>query len=237
VDRFVYISEEQRRQFQEDFRLPARRLTGIYNGVGALNAVRQKQGAAFTIAMAARGSIPEKGWLALIRAFQQLRGDVRLLLIGEGEYLQGLARSFAADERIIFAGFHPQPARLIASADIFVLPTTYAAESLPTVIIEALSVGRPVIATSAGEITAMLTTQQGPAGTLLPLSDEQSLVQNISRAVQCYIDNPQLLEEHSARARDAFKPFDMMTCTARYQNLYAEVIEEGGRSSPTRASH
>jgi hypothetical protein len=83
----------------------------------------------------------------------------------------------------------------------------------------------------------VLTTQQGPAGTLLPLSDEQSLVQNISRALQCYIDNPRLLEEHSARARDAFKPFDMMTCTARYQNLYAEVIEEGGRSSSTSASH
>jgi len=63
------------------------------------------------------------------------------------------------------------------------------------------------------------------------------LVQDIGKALQYYIDNPLLLREHSARARDAFRNFDMMTCTARYQDLYAEVIEEGARSSSTSASH
>jgi glycosyltransferase involved in cell wall biosynthesis len=46
--------------------------------------------------------------------------------------------------------------------DLFVLPTLFPFESLPTVIIEALSCRLPVIATWVGEIEKMLSA--GPAG-------------------------------------------------------------------------
>ena len=87
----------------------------------------------------------------LIEAFARLthnRHDVRLVICGTGPLrgdLEALARSLGVAERITFTGLLPneEVARYAAAADVFALPSLL--EALPTVAVEALAAGTPVV--------------------------------------------------------------------------------------------
>lgn len=168
-----------------------------------------------------------------------LRGDCRLTLVGSGDYLDQLRDRFGHDERICFAGFHPNPAALIQNCDLFVFPSIYPAESLPTVVIEALYCGVPVVATDVGEVATMLQCEGGGvAGQLLEANPRDDLAVRLAQALQRYIDDPALLQEHKNLTRGAFAKFDMQTCAANYVRLYEQVLDPHSASRPsTSASH
>jgi glycosyltransferase involved in cell wall biosynthesis len=76
-----------------------------------------------------------------------------LVIVGEGPErpsLQALAQTLGVSDRIYFAGARdkPETIALMQACDLFVLNSTY--EGLPHVILEAMSLGLPVVATSVG---------------------------------------------------------------------------------------
>ena len=74
-----------------------------------------------------------------------------LLLVGKGEELEAiktLVNEFCLTEHVLFAGHRSDIADLMASADLFVLPSRF--EGLPLAVLEAMSIGLPVIATNIG---------------------------------------------------------------------------------------
>lgn len=237
VDRWVTISQPQRRQF-EDLGVDPANLVDITNGYTpptAIVAGDRPDVQVVTFVMVARG-MREKGWGFLIEAFERLHGDCRLMLIGEGAFLDELRARHGSNSRIDFAGLQPNPVEAISRCDVFVHPSLYKAESLPTVIIEALYAGLPVVATEIGEVSRMLQTPGGElAGTLL-VADEATLTDQLTAAMQAYLDDPALRSAHSARASAAFAKFDMAKCAAAYAALYAEVVG-GPINSSTRANH
>jgi glycosyltransferase involved in cell wall biosynthesis len=87
----------------------------------------------------------------LIDAFARIaarRADVRLVICGAGglrEKLESQARALGVSERITFAGLvaNDVVARYAAIADVFALPSLL--EALPTVAVEALAAGTPVV--------------------------------------------------------------------------------------------
>src|SRR5262249_30752757 len=133
--------------------------------------------------MVARG-IVEKGWDILVRAFLEL--DLArswLVLVGDGYHLQKL-RTEIEDGRIIFVGNVDDPLRYIVHFDICCLPTFYQAESLPTVIIEYLLLGKPVIATNIGEIPSMVEAgADHPAGVLIELDTMERMVNQMKKCI------------------------------------------------------
>ncbi len=99
----------------------------------------------FTIVSVGRLSA-EKNFRVLIRATELLPADCRVLIVGDGEerrYLENLAIECGVSDRVRFAGFQPNPYKFIKRASVYVLSSD--SEGLPTVLLEAMSLGVPCI--------------------------------------------------------------------------------------------
>ena len=96
---------------------------------------------------------PQKGYPFLLEAFSILakrHSDVRLLVLGEGPErprLEDLARTLGLTDRVAFLGFMVNPYPYLRGAKALVMASLY--EGLPTVVLEALALRVPVVATEA----------------------------------------------------------------------------------------
>jgi glycosyltransferase involved in cell wall biosynthesis len=92
----------------------------------------------------------QKDFASLIRAFKLVRDrrPARLLILGEGPErpaLEALARELGLEGEVAMPGFLAGAQACMARAGVFVLSSAW--EGLPTVLIEALAAGVPVVAT------------------------------------------------------------------------------------------
>src|SRR5690606_28337844 len=92
----------------------------------------------------------QKNHPLLLRSFAQITAHEarRLMLVGTGQEEAGL-RALTAElgiaDRVIFAGFHPDPTPFYRTADLFALSSDY--EGFGNVIVEAMACGTPVVST------------------------------------------------------------------------------------------
>jgi len=239
VDRWVTISRAQHRQFESLFGVDPRHLVDIPNGYAPpapVPTAGRRADSPLTFVMVARG-MREKGWGFLVEAFQRLEGGCRLVLVGEGAFLDTLRQRHGDDPQIDFIGAHLNPVALLGDCDVFVHPSIYKAESLPTVVIEALFAGLPVIATGVGQVATMIAAPSGELAGTLVSPDEATLTDQLAAAMQAYLDDPALRARHAALAPAAFAKFDMGKCAAAYARLYAEVAGTDASNSSISASH
>ncbi|MCH7584925.1 MAG: glycosyltransferase family 4 protein [Acidobacteria bacterium] len=105
---------------------------------------------------------------------------LRYLIVGDGPHrtaLQAKAAALGIHESVHFAGESADVAEMLAAADIFVLPSS--TEALPTVLIQAMAVGLPVVATAVGGIPELV--EHGTTGILVPLGNPLRLSEAIDR--------------------------------------------------------
>lgn len=137
----------------------------------------------------------QKNHPLLLRAFAAMsRPDARLMLLGQGGNevaLQTLASDLGIADRVIFSGFHPDPSPFYATADLFVLSSDY--EGLPTVLIEALSFGVPVVSTDCPSGPAEIL-QGGRFGRLVPVGDAAALACAMEDALAAPVNRAALLQ-------------------------------------------
>lgn len=141
----------------------------------------------------------QKNHALLLRAFARLpMPESRLMIVGQGQNeakLRALVREFGLEGRVIFAGFHVDPAPFYASADLFVLSSDY--EGFGNVIVEALSFGLPVVSTDCPSGPAEILGY-GRWGDLVPVRDEEALAGAMAAALSAPVDRDAL----RARAAD-----------------------------------
>ena len=106
----------------------------------------------------------EKAQDRMITAIATLRAqghDVELMLIGDGplhDSLVALTHKLGVDDHIIFAGHRPNPFAIMARCDCFVLSSDY--EGQPMVLLEALTLGLPIVATDIAGARSVLDRDQ-----------------------------------------------------------------------------
>lgn len=236
VGAMVCITEDQQSQLNRLMPAMAARqgIRKIYNGYPRAKALQKIDQAAakvlahiphdaLVVGMVARG-IREKGWDVLLEASRKAAlHNAWLVLVGDGPRIAELRES-VRDPRVIFVGNVTNPLDYIARFDIACLPSRFPSESLPTVIIEYLQQGKPVIATHVGEIPTMLrVASDAPAGITIGLDDESAMADEMGAALLTLASDLELRARMSQAALAAFEPFDMDLCTARYEALYVEV--------------
>ena len=132
--------------------------------------------------------VPVKGHEHLIKAMVNVlkaRKDVLLVIIGDGplrDRLDDLGRKLGLDEYIKFGGSKPhhEIPLWMNAADVFVLPSLR--ESFGLVVLEALAVGTPVVATINGGSEEVVTSED--YGLLCPPADPECLAEKILIALE-----------------------------------------------------
>lgn len=177
---FIGVSEKSCEMVRA-FRVPKERVSLIYNSVQPrfLQEVEgttdlQQGGPHIGIFGAIE---PRKGQEYLIQAapkILQQHPNARFWIVGAVNFadrsayldrLKQLASSLSIEPHVAFTGFRDDVPALMASMDAVVLAST-GFESLPTVLIEACALGRPVVATSVGGVSEIV--RNGETGFIVP---------------------------------------------------------------------
>ncbi len=164
-----------------------------------------------------------KGIDMLIDTLEELR-EARLVVVGDGPLratLEDHARRRGVTDRVVFTGDVPRRAvmRCLASADLFVLNSTY--EGLPHVVLEAMRAGVPVVATDAGGTSELV--RDGENGLLVPAGDAGAL----RRAMRRLLENRDLAQRLVARAsREIDERFTLDAMATRTERALLSAREE-----------
>lgn len=166
-----------------------------------------------------------KGYDFLLRALVQvkLQGvvDWSCTIVGEGPErtaLETLARELGIADRVRFTGAlpHADALRVIASADIFALPSWQ--ESFGVVYLEAMAFGKPVIGCKGQGAQDIVV--DGETGLLVEPKDVASLAQALLKLIENREWARTLGENGQARARN----FSWTANATRYKALYTELL-------------
>jgi glycosyltransferase involved in cell wall biosynthesis len=176
---------------------------------------------------------PEKGHRTLLQAWPTVLrhcADAYLLLVGEGSErasLEAEARRLRLAHRVVFAGRRDDVPAVTAALDVAVLPSYREAQGLT--ILEAMALGRPVVASNVGGIPEMV--EDGVTGLLVPPHDAPALAAAIVR----------LLEDHPYADRLAKAGHDLVHdrfCVERMvREIEAIYLADGATDAARRRDH
>jgi glycosyltransferase involved in cell wall biosynthesis len=147
----------------------------------------------------------QKDFSTLLRAFAELRKQraAKLLVLGEGEergLLESLAKELNLSDDLSMPGFVDNPYPYIKNAAVLVSSSAW--EGLPTVLIEALAFGTPVVASDCpGGSSEIL--EGGTYGRLVPMQDPNALANAVLQTLQESPDKPKLMKRGAAFSLEA----------------------------------
>lgn len=129
--------------------------------------------------------MPPKDFPTLIRAFALLRRQrrARLVILGEGDERQSLLDLIGElnlGKEVALLGFVRNPYSFMRAASVFALSSAW--EGLPTVLVEALACGTPVVATNCPSGPAEIL-ENGTLGRLVPVGDVERLCTAMAESI------------------------------------------------------
>jgi glycosyltransferase involved in cell wall biosynthesis len=168
----------------------------------------------------------QKGQRYLLEAAAQVP-QARFVLAGDGPLrtsLEAQARSLGLEQRVKFLGYRSDIPDLLAGCDVFVLPSLY--EGLPLSILEAMSAGKPVIATQIGGTDEAVIPNE--TGLLIPPADPAALAAAIRKLLD---DRPFARRLALAGQARVECEFSAATMVQRVTNVYTELLARHERSN------
>ncbi|MGD0477857.1 MAG: glycosyltransferase family 4 protein [Nitrososphaerales archaeon] len=193
-DRLISVSEYVKRRLQNFTGLPSSRIVTVYNGVDTRVFNPNVDGTEFKRRIGLEGSFMilyvgrwarTKGLPDLINCLPEVIKSVpnaKLVLCGRGKMeqaLRGQVTSMGLQEGVRFVKLVPSGDLPLyyAASDLFVLPSSH--EPFGLVLLEAMSMCKPVIATRVGGIPEVV--KDGENGLLVPPHDAKSLSNAVLR--------------------------------------------------------
>jgi len=234
VDRYIAVSHAATRHLIETKGISRSKVITIHNGRDLTRfrpplpseraQARAELGVSDRPALLVLGRLEsQKGHIYVIEAMRELvrdRPHLIALFAGAGALraeLDARCQALGLAENVRFLGHRSDPERLLAAADIVVLPSLY--EGLPLVAIEALATGRPMVATDIEGTREIVI--QGDTGLLVPPADSAAL----SRAIERLLVSPELAAKLGARGRSLVEGnFDVRRQLEKTVQVYEELL-------------
>ncbi|MBQ4517234.1 MAG: glycosyltransferase [Clostridia bacterium] len=166
---------------------------------------------------------PVKGHKYFIKAARQYlkeESKAKFLIVGNGSLesvLKEQVARYGLEEHVIFTGFVPDTAPLLNITDITVISSE--SEAMSLAILEAMSLGKPSIATAVGGNTELI--ENDISGLLTGYADSASLASAMLRLA----NNPTLSQKLGQCAKEQYeRNFTVERMVSRLEELYREVL-------------
>ena len=166
----IVNSNMVRREITSRFAIADEKIHTIYNGIdiekfhprlrkvegGLLRRENGIEDAELVVLFVGSG-FARKGLLPLMKAFARSAGGKKLWVVGKGNIrkYQREACRLGIEDSVVFWGPQKETPQFYAAADIFVLPTLY--DPFPSVVLEAMASGVPVITTVTSGASEIIT--------------------------------------------------------------------------------
>ena len=166
----------------------------------------------------------QKGHHVLLDAIQEVAKSipsVHLLVIGHEDdltiaELRGYAHQIGIKDNVSFLGFRANIAELTEDTDLFVLPSLW--EGFGLVLIEAMALGLPVVASSVGPIPEIVL--DGQSGRLVPPGNALALAD----AIRGLLESPEIAFAMGNAGRERVKTaFSIQKMVGEIERVYAEL--------------
>ncbi len=241
ASRVIAVSRCAADHFAQHSGAGRRLVTTLYNGIALERFTRPRPDAAerlrTSLQLASKTRViatvavlrPAKGIADLIAALPAVLVSVpnaHLVLVGDGPArtsLEQCAGSLGLTERVHFLGHRADVDEVLAGSDVFVLPSH--TEALPTVLIEAMAAGLPVVATDVGGIPEMV--ERGTSALLVPAHAPWMIAEAVTRVLTSPI---QAAAMGTAGQRIARGRFDLPRQVAALVDEYRRIA--AGESRP-----
>jgi len=165
--------------------------------------------------------VRQKGFSKLIDAFSRVNlPETSLVIVGDGPLKSNLKRQITRlgiKDRVHLVGYQKESLSLIKSADLFVLSSLW--EGMPNVVLEAMALKCPVIATAVAGIPELL--DDGNAGIIVTPDDVEGLTAAIATAMSD-LEAMKLLVNHAQFLVN--KEFTWERVQQDYEQLYLDLL-------------
>ncbi len=162
--------------------------------------------------------VPNKNHIQLIKAWKYVcdrEPDSVLLLVGKGKILDKIRRAVLnldITKNVYFLGYRNDVPQILSASNIFVL-CSYR-EGLPRAVMEAMAVGKPVVATNVRGNCDLV--EDGVNGYLVHLGNPYSLADAILKLVR----NPELAQQFGKAGRKKIEDYSLQNVINEMDNIY-----------------
>ncbi len=233
TDKIITLTEQEKKDHLALHIAPADKFEVIHSGVD-LDKFRQvhtsrrefKEALGVPVdglVVGSAGRLTEiKGYGFLIEAAKEVLAvlpDTYFLLLGDGELTADLKRaasSLGVQDRFRFLGWQRNVADVMNAFDIFVLPSLN--EGMGKVIVEAMAMGKPVVASRVGGILDLV--DHGTNGLLVPPADPTALAEAILRL----LDDPDERSRMGTKGRETAGRYDAASMVQKIDKLYMTCL-------------
>jgi len=218
ADAIIAVSDGVADDLVQRAGIPRERITTIYNPIVSPTLVSQAkapldhpwfQPSAPPVVLGVGRVHEQKDFPTLLRAFARVRvkREARLMILGTADPVRAklrteivtLATQLGIADDVVLPGFVANPFAYMAHAAVFVLSSIW--EGLPSVLIEALACGCPVVSTDCPSGPAEIL-ENGKYGPLVPVGDNVALAEAIVSVLQTPPDRDWLRERGAMFAVD-----------------------------------
>lgn len=222
TDRVVPVSDDTGDRCKKIGWLSDSKITRIWNGIDVNRFSYTGPADSMTAITVSRLS-PEKDLLTMIEAIQLVIKSIpqfRLLIVGDGPERKRLEQKTAAlnlGSHIRFAGERNDVPHLLTQAGFYV--SSSLTEGISLTLLEAMSVGLPIVATSVGGNPEIV--QESETGILVPPASASKLANAITQ--MCHQQQSWQYMGKQARAR-VEQCFNIRSMIKEYENLYLNSL-------------
>ncbi len=226
-DKIMVISEK----IQQDFEILAKieqeknKIVRIYNPLDTEEIIAMSEVGSWKsedeipVFISVGTVFPQKGFDRLLKIHRRLLDEGfnhKIQILGDGydfENIKKLQQDLGIAETSTLFGFTDNPYPFIKNADFYILSSRY--EGFPTVLFEAITLKKKIIATDVSGVREML--DDGKLGLIVDNS-EDGIYEGMKKALQ----NPENFDQYEDQLKDYKMPFDLENSV----NSLVKILDE-----------